>query len=426
MAQRHFPDIAVLKDQAQRLATYMGDKHRLRLKTSGALEALAAMYCQPDWNTLQALSRRADAAPPPNPGPDAFPVHWMPSGPVTVSAADWYRHTLMTSPSQDERRAWAFRHFAEHVERRDAGVFVNLWGSSIPKEVRLGLEQVSTVLDLNDPQPAARALNLLAGREPDAAAALLLTVLPEGTSPGADYYRQLAFSALAAILEGLRAAERPQTLNELLACLRPGDLRPLEALCAASREGETATKRLCLFIEMLKGRSRDVRLDDILGGLIGRLALVQSAPWGRTLFSAHPQAPNLADLLESGNRIVIELADSPEFRECQGRMVLKALDHYVTRVRMSAVRPDCLVVLGDPLDYFDASLIAVVRRARAARMAIAMTAPVGAMEACAEAQDVLANVWTRVQVGGDTTALLAAVGAPSSAVVCTPGRITYG
>lgn len=97
-----------LKKQAARLASYMGAKHRIKLKHSSALEAIAAAHGARNWQTLAAeargtpaLARVADKHPHP------LPLTRYSDGQphIQVSPDEWTRHAIAVGPA-DDVSAW--------------------------------------------------------------------------------------------------------------------------------------------------------------------------------------------------------------------------------------------------------------------------------------------------------------------------------
>jgi hypothetical protein len=113
--------IDLFKKQAERLVKFMGDKHRMRLKSASALEAVAAIHDARDWNTL-AAGTNAPAAEPMRPAADKV-LTWIDGAPdITVAANDWARHTIVTGASL-AISAWMGAQWDYCQSRKQQGLF---------------------------------------------------------------------------------------------------------------------------------------------------------------------------------------------------------------------------------------------------------------------------------------------------------------
>ena len=101
-----------LKKQAARLAAYMGAKHRINLKLSRALEAIAAAHGARNWQTLAALTRQSTTERAPGPTPCAnrgpLPLTLYPDGRAHIQfpQSEWARHAIAFGDA-DSVQGWA-------------------------------------------------------------------------------------------------------------------------------------------------------------------------------------------------------------------------------------------------------------------------------------------------------------------------------
>jgi hypothetical protein len=430
------PSVEFLKDQATRLVTYLGDKHRFRLKPASALEAVAAMWQQHDWNTLHGLAPR-DATRPsgavePLASPAAYPVSWneRDEPDLTVSANDWFRHTLAAGGAASSRRNWLGQQMLENIERGVPGVFVNLFGSE-----RAGVRDLNGEVEQSGAAGShARAMlvNLLSDMEPEELAAMLVALAFRPGAGDADgYWMQSAQRVLAAAARALREAGDTVTLAQL-AELFPLHAPPvrLEALSARLAPGSSTKEHLS---SMLRSHSGP---DGVFSAntwsahysvLAQSLSKLRSESWTVDLFSSSGSAPGLHTLLAQGKCLGIEWQDGSGERA--GVAVLHAL-RSAMRKRLLAPREEkqtaWTIALGEVAGYLDSSLVSMVEQGRSARVAVLMTArdsrELGLQPA---GRSVLSNVWNHVhlRVSPEQLAeLLARVG--DGPVLVQPGRLT--
>jgi len=393
-----FPSRAQLKEQANRLVAYMGNAHRFRLKPASSLEALAAMYGQPDWNTLHALADE-DRAPASNRADltqlahqNTFPLTWPRLGTwsrlgppdLSVSSDDWFRHTLALGGSKQDRRAWLLFQFLEQRDRHSPGVFLNVFGADMLDAERSILRRDGVLVDLR--QGEGLALNLMADMEPACIASTLLWLHKPLKSAGEDYYMQQANYTLAVVLQAMRAAKMRISLNSLRA-LFPSLLpraasSGLHQLAAALPEDSGARESLMLFLSQF-GFDSDVVPSrswvanyTLVTQTLDRLA---ATPWAQMLFSDNPSARGLFALMSEGQCLAIEGPDESDGRAEQA--VVRALRAALSR-RLSLPRDDkdkSWVFGFAEVDTFGMpqglpSLTVMVEQARSARTAVLMTA----------------------------------------------------
>ncbi|HDR9103431.1 TPA: hypothetical protein QDB04_000151 [Burkholderia vietnamiensis] len=457
------PSIPFLKDQANRLVAYLGDKHRFRLRAASALEAVAAMYGKPDWNTLQALSEREEL-----PRPEAasvsllaesryYPLTWTPRGvpDFKVETNDWFRHTLAVGGSLESRREWVLQHIVAQVERGWPGVFLNAFGEKMPADVRDALLTDGMLLELPEesegpllssfqgapfhadlfgrapkPQPYevdSPALNLMADMEPEEIASMLVGVLLRaGESPGTDYYMQHANYVLTIVLHAMRAAGMAVSMRSLMDVFADGKLDNLHRLAKSLDPDSEAGKQMALFLEFYENKGNGVREKawyTHFSVVMHALRRLNAARWPHLLFSENPGANGLFSLLQKGACLVIE---SPEKSDGQAeKAVTSALRSALSR-RLMLPREEkqqgWIFSFGELDQYISPSLARMAERARSGRVALLTTTKNETLIPT----DLRANIWNRVYLSGcPREALLDWVREMESRpVLVQPGRIT--
>jgi hypothetical protein len=431
------PSLEFLKDQAALLVTYMGDKHRFRLKPASAYEALAAMYRQADWNTLRAMAERADVPAArvslgasnglslPHRAPtNTFPLTWTHGRPdFTVNANDWFRHTMAFGGAKEDRRTWLQQHLVEHLDRGCAGVFINAFDGKMPEEVReelrsqgllielaedegpmfmtrRGALERSTLFEPQSPVSGGLALNLMADLDPDEVASLLLTLIfRTGENAGADFYRQAAFHMLSVVVHAMREAKLPVTLSGILS-LFP-DRRP-DALLLLARsidQDSVASKNLERLLATVMGNGEPIREKDwdlrfgvALHGL-GRLA---NSAWVNTLFSDEAGTKGLFSLLQEGRCLVIEAPKSANGQP--EKAAIHAMRAALSRRYMLSQEEKeqgWVFAFGEVDRYFASPLYRMAEMARRGRIALLMTAPSSSVP-----REFMDNVWNKLHLSG--------------------------
>jgi hypothetical protein len=433
------PSVEILKEQAELLASYMGDKHRFRLKPASAYEALAAMYRQADWNTLRAMAARANE-PEVNQGSGAengltlphlaptnvFPLTWTHGRPdFTLNANDWFRHTVAFGGAKEDRSTWLQQQLAEHLNRGCAGAFVNAFDGKLPEEVREELRARDLLIELaEDEEPrfvtrrgelvcstlfaprtgaaGGLAVNLMADMDPDEVASLLLTLIfRTGENAGADFYRQAAHHMLTVVVAAMREAKLPVTLCGLLSLFPDQKPDGLLQLARSLTPDSVASKHLELLLAAALGNGEPIREKDwvlrfgvALNGL-GRLA---NSAWAHTLFSDKPGAKGLFSLLQEGKCLVIEAAKSangqPEKAVIHAMRTALSRRHTLSREEKAQ---GWVFAFGEVDRYFAHPLYRMAEMARSARTALLMTSPTASLPG-----DFLGNVWNKLQLSGRT------------------------
>ncbi|RQR65626.1 hypothetical protein DIE18_04035 [Burkholderia sp. Bp9125] len=434
----NLPTVEFLKGQADRLITYLGDKHRFRMKPASALEALAALYQQPDWNTLQA---RAAASCRPQPTPareehESYPLDWgQYGGEFAVPRADWQRHVLALGGDGDARRDWLQRHLSAQIERGGAGVFVNLFGGELPAAAREQLEAHAQVLDLASSR--GLACNVFTGLPAMDAADVLVSALRERLSD--DYWRTRMHGVMSTLFLVMEAIGAHVTLNRVC-----GELRRLGAdggasLVNACPSGIPARAVAQSLLDSLRGESNE-------GGAV-RMLCVRMAEsmeaWLRMpglsrLFAEQVNAPGLLALMSGPQCLVVEMADQDSWRllHVQGALLLGVAHHAVcTSLQLPREPRDThprLLALAEVQGYLSMSLRPAVERGRSAGWTMLLTVPDEHYLRRSMAGDTgasfLANVWNRMYLDGlPESALGNAFDRLSRArqVVVSPGHLRY-
>lgn len=432
------PTVEFLKGQADRLITYLGDKHRFRLKPASALEALAAMYQQHDWNTLQARAAAADGAQPAAHGeaPTSYPLDWgQYGGMYPVSRADWARHVLALGSDADARRAWLQRHLAGQIERGGAGVFVNLFGGAMPAEVREQLEAHAQVLDLASGR--GPACNVFAGLPAMVAADVLMSAHRERLS--GDYWRARMYGILTTLFLVLEAAGAHVTLKRVCS-----ELRRLGAYGGASLldvcPGGTPTRAVAQSLrESLRGESNEA-------GSVRRLCVELAEAmeaWLRVpglplLFAEQVNAPGLLALMMGSQCLVVEMAEQDSWRllRVQGALLQGVVRHAVSTLyhqpREARGAHPRLIALAEGHAYLAPGLQPVIEQGRSAGWTILLSAPdessLRRAAAGSSGEAFLGNAWNRLYLDGlpdsalETLVERLTCGAP---VAVSPGHIQF-
>lgn len=433
------PSVEFLKDQATRLVTYLGDKHRFRLKPASALEAVAAMYDKHDWNTLHGLAQRMTGegarvgAAAPTALPDSFPLTWSEQGEpqLTVTREDWYRHTLATGGALTDRQAWLQQHFVEHRERCGAGVFVNAFGK-LSIAAREALHGERLLVDLVS-EDSTFYVNLMADMEPhDIAAMTTALIFMRERSRSDDYWKQSATMVLAIVARALREVGENVTLARLAELFPPMASPTRLRQLMLSLDVESDSRKLLESILAPHDAGAGAFSEKTWGahyGLLSRaLAQLSESSWTSGLFSAAPGAKGLFSLLNEGKCLVIECAERsaglPE------RAVLYAMRSAMTARRDkpwdSRLTP-WVLAMSDAEGCWCSALADLVARGRSAQLALLLTAgDAEGRSVHAAGHDVRDNVWNVIHLRGCSPAELADLLAKMAdrPVLVQPNRVT--
>lgn len=347
---KNIPSISVLKEQASRLASYLGEKHRIRIKPASSLEAIAALY-RTDWNTLAAISQR-EAAPSFQGqmlacAPEEYPLLWARDGrpSIMVSRSDWFRHTLAIGVSVARRREWLQEQYRAAVERGNAGLFVNIFEDDLPAEYRAMMSSAGYLVDLTKPSEG-RALNLLADLPPEKCASVVADIALGIDSRKPDLQRAMRL-ALETACKELRLSGQTVSLASLV---RMFSTTPELALPAPDRLKEAQPSY------------------SLLSAVLNDLAKL---PWARTLFSDRPNAKGLETLLNERQCLAVDGFGKAPTRAIEA--VLAALSSAVA-ARLLADREarttEWVVGIGESDHLPVRRLTRLVEQARSARTAV--------------------------------------------------------
>jgi hypothetical protein len=370
--------VSFLKEQAARLSAYMGDKHRFRLRSSSAMEAVAAIYRQPDWNTLQALSERGCAASVTSPRMVSAarfprPMFWMTDDKPgeLLSDADWFRHSVVVGGSKGQRESWLQQHFAHQTATGGAGVFLNVAQNALSAAERERCAAAGVLVNLRAGTGAS--LNLLSGLDPDEAASLICGAagVRDYSVQGTDYWMQHAHYVLTVVIGAMQAAKRRVSLSSLLAIFGGNVLTALQELSSQLTGDNAAQKTLDVFVDVCRGNSTR---SHVLAVVIHALDRLHGHRWAHQLFSDDVGAQGLYAHLSLGRCLLIETPD-----DCAGYpevAVLYSLRHAVS-MRLASVsqerQQDWVFGFGEVQHYCRPVVGQMVSRARSARVAFLFT-----------------------------------------------------
>lgn len=298
------------KKQAGRLVAYLGEHHKLRLKYSGALEAIAAVHGVRNWATLQSKGVPAEAptsAPARGRGTSigGMPLVWQGRVPkLFVSQADWSRHTLAEGVPY-YTLSWLEEHLLNCQRTSAGGVFINVVeGGQLPLIVDLHRQDGEAL--------AAPEYNLFAALTPDEVVEVLMQaypVRPSGTVEG--HIRGLCRLALVRILPTDIPPHESLSLSALLLALRPAALRYHMA------EDPQLAEVLNSLVQVSSGGSaNDERfmwaLDRAFGPLTKALQYLKGGQYGPALFSSKgfaQGARSVVDCFARGDLLHVTLPD---------------------------------------------------------------------------------------------------------------------
>lgn len=376
------PTLAFLKDQATRLTAYMGDNHRFRLRAASALEAVAAMYRQADWNTLQALATRDEQSLPASKPlvssltsrPLCWDEHDVPFEWLTES--DWYRHSATIGGAKETRARWLVQHFAFHRENGGAGVFLNADESLLAADVRAEMQADGTLVNLRDPRGAV--LNLMDGYDAHEIASLLCAVLlrRDETTKGPDFYVQYANYIFTVVVGALQTAGHRVSLPTLMKVFGPGCDGSLRQLSSTLPADALAKKELDVFLDSHTGSkgSFDNTWNSVYRVVFEALQRLSRCDWAYRVFSDSPSARGLHESLQAGSCLFVVTAEDgdglPEVAFCYAMRNAMAL-------RLSqpseARQPGWVFGLGEMQGYCRPPLMRMFEQGRSARVALLCT-----------------------------------------------------
>lgn len=430
------PTVDFLKDQANRLIAYMGDKHRFRLKAASAYEAVAPQWREHDWNTLCA---RAAAVTPTESRvgssqlaePHHYALDWgQYGGEFSVPRNDWQRHVLTQGGDAVERRDWLQRQFVAQLERDSLGVYINLFGGQIPTGfLQVTQDQPIRILDLGG--ELGGECNLLAGLPAVQAAAVLMGALPRFSDP---FWRKLVSSSLSTVIEVLLATGANITLARiarefgslaydcgeslLAACPDVPVLTPMQGLRdLLGPKGSVTNAYRALFQNVSEDFERWLK-----------------QPGLRRLFAEEMTAPSLLDLMTGRESLLIEMdaQESDALVNLQGALLIGvacaavARSHEVPRAQRET--HSRVLALAEAQKYLPPSFVRIPEQGRSAGWTVLMTVPDETLLKRRFIEDVLGNIWNRLYLGGlpdGAVSGLASRLTVAESVVVSPGRIQY-
>lgn len=132
--------LTTVKNKASKLATFIGEKHKIRIKTSTALEAIARMENFPDWNTFAATLKQMESECPLPP----FALVPSANAQQRIPAHTWIRH-IQALGSASVRQAWLGWQLGTHILEARQGLFVNV----LPPDAQSCLADAVHPLDLS-------------------------------------------------------------------------------------------------------------------------------------------------------------------------------------------------------------------------------------------------------------------------------------
>lgn len=173
-----------------------------------------------------------------------------------------------------------------------------------------GRESELMILNVDEPTESNTYNPILFG-DADEISSRLLNLIPSSeTNPGADFYRQSANHALAAIVGGLRAANMLWDFNDMTVLTQSA-----AALEDVIRRVPPGPERMALEVFVDKYRRFDQRqgaiidinkMKDTLGGLSGRMAMFAQGKFGK-IFNTYAPQVNLYDIITNNKMLYIML-----------------------------------------------------------------------------------------------------------------------
>lgn len=175
---------------------------------------------------------------------------------------------------------------------------------------QMGRESELYVINVDTPEESNTYNPVLDG-DADEISSRLLNLIPSSeTNPGADFYRQSANHALAALVGGLQAANFLWDFNDLTVLTQSAN-----ALEDVIRRVPPGPQRMALEVFVDKYRRFDQRqgniidinkMKDTLGGLSGRMALFAQGKFGKVCNTYAPEV-NLFDIIRNNKMLYIML-----------------------------------------------------------------------------------------------------------------------
>ena len=371
-----------LKKQAGRLAAYLGAHHKLRIKHSGALEAIAAAHGARNWATLAAQG--GPAAPTEAVTPAAAtanlsrrsregsrPLVWHEDGRImSISHADWSRHTLAEG-AHFYTLAWLETHLVNSHRTFGCGVFVNT-----VEDPRLPI-----ILDFHRDTPESRPApeyNLFAGLTVDETCDVLMKAYPpQADFAVRDFIRSRSRDVLKRILPTEMPAHESLTLSLILLVLQP------EALALRMRQDADLAEELRGLAEIgtagaTSGESLVWAVSQMFGPLIQQLKWLKQSAYGSALFSNKSFAQgarSVVDCFVRGDLLHVTLPDEEGAAERLREMWMEVMRMAAWRRRSTVGGQDKPALLGiGRCKYFAGPVLtSLVEQARSIDLALLLT-----------------------------------------------------
>jgi len=386
-------NVDALKKQASRLAAYLGAHHRLKVKHSSALEAIAAAHGARNWATLAAQGGPAPETEAPQPSvrgeasgrQEVFPLAWQDGAPrLQVSRADWSRHTLAYGDPL-EVRSWLGAHLFNCLNQSWSGVFFNtLADSAMP-----------AITNLRE-SPAPAQYNLLGGLSLNEACDTLMQVYPRDPSSELnDWDRSRCNLALRTVLPQAGGL----TLRSVLTALEPAALRLLMqsdaqvagelGLHAAVPQGGKADEVLAYLVRLFKPLTSQLH------------ALLQTEEGSAILADTSEGALSVVDCAARGDLIHVSLPTRGRNAECLRKLWMAVMPMAAKRAAQTGAPATRPFVLGisEADSYVGRELAALAQQGRAFNTVLLLGSRLNQGD---HGRTISQNVYNRVSLGAPT------------------------
>jgi len=372
-----------LKKQAGRLAAYLGAHHKLRIKHSGALEAIAAAHGARNWATLAAQGGTVvppDVVTPagvnakfskPSRG-ESRPLVWHDEDDrsISISHADWSRHTLAEG-AHFYTLAWLESHLVNCHRTFGCGVFINT-----VEDQRLPII-LDFHRDTHESSPVPE-YNLFAGLTVDETCDVLMKAYPpQADFAVRDFIRSRSRDVLKRILPTEIPAHESLTLSLIVLALQP------ESIILRMRQDADLAEQLRGIAKIATaGATSDESLkwaiSQMFGPLIQQLKWLRQSKYGSALFSSKSFAQgsrSVVDCFVRGDLLHVTLPDDEGEAERLRKMWMEVMGLAAKRRRTTVGGPDKPAVLGiGRCKYFVGPVLtALVEQARSVDLALLLT-----------------------------------------------------
>ena len=319
------------KLQAERLREHLSSVHKIRLKASSCLEALAAIYGVRDWNTLRGSSQGTgsrelgDTTFSETGAIGVFPLAADKSfsGQHTLSdpeVCDAFRSQRIFVQGGGEREWLALLEPVLKRQIAQGGRLLLLdhqngaWKSLVQKLAQTAPDlRPFYVLDPYAPTGLV-GFNPLEGLSAESAKATLMAVFPNAEpSAGDDYFRDVNSRILSVLVDAMLAAGDPLTFEAVLEVLmRPSESLPRLQAAVAADPGISSELQVLVAPYRAREASGDY-FDEVswrkhTGGLAGRLFLLASGTFGKVFHRETPRS-RWPDFLAPGPVVYWSLSD---------------------------------------------------------------------------------------------------------------------